>query len=138
LNKGESIHSLRRFLLFACQVHLRHEELSHQSACLTLLTNAVITGIRSIYRKRWRSLCEAGIDSKISQGETIASDVIAHLSPARYENGKNLGNYAVRAGLASSTLNPAYHRRNAGFNSSLITFDRICKSKRPPIVRQWE
>jgi len=45
LNKGESLHALRRFLFFAHEGHVRRREpddQADQAACLTLLTNAVV------------------------------------------------------------------------------------------------
>lgn len=45
LNKGEMLHSLRRFLFVAREGHIRkrhHEDQLNQAACLNLVTNAVI------------------------------------------------------------------------------------------------
>ena len=45
LNKGESLHALRRELIFAHQGHLRRRHLDDQidqALCLTLITNAVV------------------------------------------------------------------------------------------------
>jgi TnpA family transposase len=46
LNKGEALHGLREFLLFANKGALRKkqdEELRNQAGCLNLVTNAVVT-----------------------------------------------------------------------------------------------
>ena len=46
LNKGEALHGLREFLLFANKGTLRkkqEEELGNQAGCLNLVTNAVVT-----------------------------------------------------------------------------------------------
>ena len=45
LNKGEALHSLRRFLFFAHEGKIyrkQFDEQSHQALCLNLVTNAVI------------------------------------------------------------------------------------------------
>lgn len=88
LNRGESIHSLRRFLLFARQGELRRhkqEELSNQSHCLTLVTNAVII---------WNTIYMAAVlDYLKQQGYPIHEEDIAHLSPARFEHINPYGKY---------------------------------------------
>lgn len=46
LNKGETLHSLRRFLFFAYSGQIRSsqdEDLTNQASCLNLVTNAVVT-----------------------------------------------------------------------------------------------
>jgi TnpA family transposase len=48
LNKGESLHDLRRFLFFANQGEMRraqHEDQTVQALCLNVVTNAVITRV---------------------------------------------------------------------------------------------
>lgn len=88
LNKGESIHSLRRFLMFARQGELRQrkqEDLANQSSCLTLVTNAVVV---------WNSIYIAAILEYLKrEGYPISQEDIAHLSPARYEHINPYGKY---------------------------------------------
>ena len=81
LNKGESVHSLRRYLLFARQGELRQrhaEGLENQANCLTLLTNAVVV---------WNTVyMSAALDYIQQQGFAIEEADKAHLSPARFEH----------------------------------------------------
>ena len=88
LNRGESIHSLRRFLMFARQGELRkrkQEELANQSSCLTLVTNAVII---------WNTIyMAAALDYLKQEGYSISEEDIAHLSPARFDHINPYGKY---------------------------------------------
>lgn len=81
LNKGESLHSLRRFILFARLGELRHrhqEELANQSSCLTLVTNAIVA---------WNTLyMHKAIEQLRQQGTPIDDEDILHVSPARFEH----------------------------------------------------
>lgn len=88
LNRGESMHSLRRFLLFARQGELRRrkqEELADQSNCLTLVTNAAIV---------WNTIYMAAVLDYLKQeGYPINEEDIAHLSPARFDHINPYGKY---------------------------------------------
>ncbi len=88
LNRGESIHSLRRFLMFARQGELRkhkQEELANQASCLTLVTNAVIV---------WNTIYIAAVlDYLRQEGYSINEEDIAHLSPARFDHINPYGKY---------------------------------------------
>jgi TnpA family transposase len=88
LNKGESVHALRRFLFFAHegQVRRRHaDDQNNQAACLNLVTNAVIT---------WNTVyMTAVIDQLRRDGQTIDDECLAHLSPALYEHINPYGHY---------------------------------------------
>ncbi|MDJ0799663.1 MAG: Tn3 family transposase [Calothrix sp. MO_167.B12] len=88
LNKGEKLHDLRRFLFFAHLGLIRHqqdENLANQSACLTLVTNAVVT---------WNTIyMQAAIEQLSVEGLAISSDDFVHLSPARYEHINPYGRY---------------------------------------------
>jgi TnpA family transposase len=88
LNRGESIHSLRRFLMFARQGELRKhkaEELENQSSCLTLVTNSIIL---------WNTIYIAAILEDLKQkGYPVNEEDIAHLSPARFEHINPYGKY---------------------------------------------
>ena len=88
LNKGEALHSLRRFLFFANEGKIRRKqetEQEHQASCLTLLTNAVITW-NTVYIK-------AVIDQLTEEGFPINDSDIRHVSPARYEHINQYGTY---------------------------------------------
>ena len=72
LNKGESLHALRRRLFFANLGQLtrrRNEDQDHQAQCLTLLTNAVIA---------WNT---AYLDEAIRHHQ-LNQDVAEHLAPS--------------------------------------------------------
>jgi TnpA family transposase len=81
LNKGESLHALRRDLRYANRgtigkVHL--EQQTEQAWCLTVLTNAVVTWSTEYY-----SLAVAQLRG---QGRDIPDAVLTHISPAHSEN----------------------------------------------------
>ena len=88
LNRGESIHSLRRFLMFARQGELRKhkvEELENQSSCLTLVTNSIIL---------WNTIyMSAVLDYLKQEGYPVSEVDIAHLSPARFDHINPYGKY---------------------------------------------
>jgi TnpA family transposase len=81
LNKGESMHSLRRFILIARQGQLRRhhkEELANQSGCLTLVTNAIVF---------WNTVyIQAALDFLKQEGFEVKPEDIPHLSPCRCEH----------------------------------------------------
>ena len=103
LNKGEALHGLREFLLFANKGVLRkkqEEELRNQAGCLNLVTNAVVT---------WNTVYMAAvIDQLRAEGRTVKEEDIARLSPARYEHINPYGKYRfeVEEGLSRSRLRP--------------------------------
>ena len=74
LNKGEALHGLREFLLFANKGALRRkqeEELMNQASCLNLVTNAVVT---------WNTVYMATvIDQLRAEGRTVKEEDIARL-----------------------------------------------------------
>ncbi len=83
LNKGESLHALRQFLLFARQARLHHpfpDDLTNQAACLTLLTNAVVSW-NTVYIKK----C---LDSLAPQppADLLSHPDAPYLSPARFRH----------------------------------------------------
>ena len=81
LNKGESLHALRRDLLYAHEgaVRARHlEQQTEQAWCLTLVTNAVVAWTTEYYG--------LAVDSMRSSGRRIDDEVLAHISPAHSEN----------------------------------------------------
>lgn len=88
LNRGESLHALRRFLMFARGGELRKrdpEELTDQSHCLTLVTNAVIL---------WNTVYMAAVlDELKRKGYPVKEEDIAHLSPARFDHINPYGKY---------------------------------------------
>nr|WP_243715358.1 Tn3 family transposase [Micromonospora sp. KC207] len=81
LNKGESLHALRRDLHYANQGTIRrphHQQQTEQAWCLTVLTNAVVTWSTEYYSLAVHQLRAAG--------RHIDDEVLAHISPAHSEN----------------------------------------------------
>jgi hypothetical protein len=81
LNKGESLHALRRDLFFAHQGQVRRRHLDDQvdqALCLTLVTNAVVL---------WNTtyLGDA-LDALRADGYRIAAEDAAHLTPAQHDH----------------------------------------------------
>ena len=103
LNKGEALHGLREFLLFANKGTLRRkqeEELQNQAGCLNLVTNAVVT---------WNTVYMAAVIEQLrAEGRTVSDEDIARLSPARYEHINPYGKYRfeVEEGLSRIRLRP--------------------------------
>ena len=103
LNKGEALHGLREFLLFANKGTLRkkqEEELRNQAGCLNLVTNAVVT---------WNTVYMAAVIEQLrAEGKTVNEEDIARLSPARYEHINPYGKYRfeVEEGLSRTRLRP--------------------------------
>ena len=81
LNKGESLHALRRQLFFANLGHLQHrrpDDQDLQAQCLTLLTNAVIC---------WNTVyLNAAITHVTQSGTEVDADLIRRLSPTVCEH----------------------------------------------------
>jgi TnpA family transposase len=81
LNNGESLHPLKRDLLYAHEgtVRARHlEQQTEQAWCLTLTTNAVIA---------WTTeYCGLAVASVRAAGRRIVDEVLAYISPAHSEN----------------------------------------------------
>ncbi|MFF7730882.1 Tn3 family transposase [Streptomyces sp. NPDC008001] len=78
LNKGESLHSLRRQLLYAREgkvTRSRPEQQSEQAWCLTVTTTAVIC-----WHTEYLGLA---VDTLRAAGREVDADVLAHISPAR-------------------------------------------------------
>jgi TnpA family transposase len=88
LNKGESLHALRRFLFFGNLGRLRKgEEEAHttQAQVLTLVTNAVVV---------WNTVyMTAVLDELRAEGYEVFEDDVKHLSPARHEHINPHGKY---------------------------------------------
>jgi TnpA family transposase len=88
LNKGETLHSLRRFLFFAHSGQIcssQDEDLTNQASCLNLVTNAVVT---------WNTVyMTAAINQLKAESLPISEADIVHLSPARYEHINPYGKY---------------------------------------------
>ena len=88
INKGEKLHNLRRLIFFANESKIRGkqaEAISHQAACLNLITNAVVA---------WNSVyMNAAIEQLKAEGYPVMESDIKHLSPARHEHINPYGRY---------------------------------------------
>ncbi len=103
LNKGEALHSLRRYLFVANEAQIRKRHLDdqlNQAACLNLVTNAVVVW-NSIYM--WEA-----IEQLKREGHQIDEADVKHLSPARYEHINVFGKYSfpVKEELGRRKLRP--------------------------------
>lgn len=81
LNKGKSVHALRRDLRYARQGAFRSPHLQGQSEaawCLTLLTNAVVTWTTEYYG--------LALEAMRVEGLSVDDEVLAHISPVHSEN----------------------------------------------------
>ena len=103
LNKGERLHALRQFLLFANEGKLRRRHLDeqiNQASCLNLMTNAVVT---------WNTVyMQQVIETLRAEGQVIDDADLVHLSPARFEHINPYGRYVinVEAELSRTELRP--------------------------------
>jgi TnpA family transposase len=105
LNKGESLHSLRRSLLYAHEGAIRHRHLAQQTEqawCLTLLTNSVVTWTTEYYG--------LAINQMRAEGRAIDDELLAHISPAHSENVNFYGTIAVEVDTELAKLDPAGYR----------------------------
>jgi len=76
LNRGESRHSLARWLFFANQGEFRtgdYEEIMNKASCLSLLSNAVLV---------WNTMSITKIVTQLrTAGQTVADEDLARISP---------------------------------------------------------
>ena len=80
LNKGESLHALRRDLHYAHQGTVGKPHLADQSEqawCLTVLTNSVITWTTEYY--------QLAVQQLRGQGRDVPDEILVHISPAHSE-----------------------------------------------------
>jgi TnpA family transposase len=108
LNKGEALHSLRRYLFVAheAQIRKRHpDDQLNQAACLNLVTNAVVVW-NTVYM--WETIVQLR-----REGRRVDEADVRHLSPARYEHINVYGKYLfpVKEELSRRKLRPL---RNSG------------------------
>jgi Tn3 transposase DDE domain len=87
LNKGESLHALRRGLFYAHEGAGRRRHLetqTEQAWCLTLVTNAVVTDYYGL-----------AVDTMCKTGRHVPDEVLAHISPAHSDNVNYFGSITV-------------------------------------------
>jgi len=105
LNKGESLHALKRDLLYAHEgtIRGRHlEQQTEQAWCLTLVTNAVVAWTTEYYG--------LAVDSMRATGRRIDNEVLAHISPAHSENINFFGSIDVDIDAELAQLGPTGYR----------------------------
>jgi TnpA family transposase len=103
LNKGEALHDLRRWLLFADEGKIRKSQLqaqATQASALTLVTNAII-----VWNTRYM---QAVIDQLKEEGYSISNDDLSHISPCRFNHINKHGHFLfnVEEELGRDTLRP--------------------------------
>jgi TnpA family transposase len=89
LNKGESLHALRRDLFFAHQGHVRRRHLDDQidqALCLTLVTNACVLWTTTYLGDT--------IDALRADGIEVSDETAAHLTPAQHDHINFYGTYS--------------------------------------------
>jgi TnpA family transposase len=90
LNKGESLHALRRTLFYAYEGAVRHRHpigQTEQAWCLTLVANAVVTWTTEYYGR--------AVDTLGAAGRVIDPALLGHISPAHTENVNFFGSITV-------------------------------------------
>ena len=105
LNKGESLHALKRDLLYAHEgtIRARHlEQQTEQAWCLTLVTNAVVTWTTEYYG--------LAVESMRGSGRRADDEVLAHISPAHSENVNFFGAIEVDIESELAQLGPTGYR----------------------------
>jgi TnpA family transposase len=105
LNKGESLHALKRDLLYAHEgaIRARHlEAQTEQAWCLTLATNAVVAWTTEYYG--------LAVESMRRAGRRIDDEILAHISPAHSENINFFGAIEVDIEGELAQLGPTGYR----------------------------
>jgi Transposase and inactivated derivatives, TnpA family len=105
LNKGESLHALKRDLLYAHEGTVRARHLQAQTGqawCLTLVTNAVVAWSTEYFG--------LAVDSMRAAGRRIDDEILAHISPAHSENINFFGSIDVDIEGELAQLGPTGYR----------------------------
>ena len=88
LNKGESLHALRRDLFFAHQGQVRRRHLDDQvdqALCLTLVTNAAVLWTTTYIGD--------ALDALRADGYPVTDEAAGHLTPAQHDHINFYGTY---------------------------------------------
>lgn len=115
LNKGESLHALRRDLFFAHQGHVRRRHLDDQidqALCLTLVTNACVL---------WTTTyLDDVLDTLRGEGADVRDEIAAHLTPAQHDHINFYGTYSFDLEAELSTNFIEATRRSRSFQCSAM------------------
>jgi TnpA family transposase len=106
LNRGEALNDLRRFLSFGHRGHVRHrhhDDQTMQAHCLTLVTNACVLSTTHYLQE--------AIDAHRADGYEVTDEVVAHLSPARFEAINPYGAYTIDVAAILNRTSPRPLRR---------------------------
>ena len=105
LNKGESMHALRRDVFYAHEgaVHRHHlQAQTEQAWCLTIAANAITTWTTEYLGLAVKELRE--------RGRRVDDELLAHISPAQSENIGLFGTITVDIDHELAQLDPTGHR----------------------------
>lgn len=105
LNKGESMHALRRDVFYAHEGAIRRRHLQHQDDqawCLTLAANAI-----TAWTTEYLGLA---VQQLRSQGRLVDDTLLAHLSPAQSATIGLIGTITVDIDHELAQLDPTGHR----------------------------
>ncbi|MEG8179758.1 Tn3 family transposase [Nocardia terpenica] len=105
LNRGESVHALKRDLHYAHEgaIRSRHlEDQTEQMWCLTLATNAVIAWTTEYFG--------LAVEQMRREGRRVDDEVLAHVSPAHSENINFFGAIEVDIDAELAQLGPTGYR----------------------------
>lgn len=110
LNKGEALHNLRQWLMFAEEGKIKKSQLqdqANQASALTLVTNAII-----VWNTRYMQLI---IDQLKVAGYSITDDDLAHISPCRFNHINKHGKitFNVEKEWKRQTLRPLRESRKS-------------------------
>ena len=125
LNKGQSLHALRRDLLYAHEgmIRARHlEQQAEQAWCLTLATNAVIAWTTEYY--------ELSVEQMRRAGQRIDDEVLAHISPAHSANSTS----SARSRSTSKENWPSWARPVTGRCGSATPFSDLAQVLRATLI----
>jgi TnpA family transposase len=105
LNKGESMHALRRDVFYAHEGAIRRRHLQQQNDqawCLTLAANAI-----TAWTTEYLGLA---VEQLRSHGRRVDAALLAHLSPAQSDNIGLIGTITVHIDHELAQLDPTGHR----------------------------
>jgi TnpA family transposase len=106
LNKGESLHALRRDLCYAHEGkvrHRHHEDQTEQALCLAVVTNAIVA-----WTTEYLALAVA---EQRAGGDQVDDEVLAHVSPAHNENVGFYGTFSFEVERELAQLIAGYRPR---------------------------